>query len=101
MTTRTVQPLKNGSAAPAPPTPRRAQRRHERSPIKTTSIHPKASAAILAGALVTALLAILSQFAGFDPNPPVVSAFTTLATFALMWLVPDAYWSRASAVSGS
>lgn len=75
-------------------------RRSERVPVPTTTIGAKAGAAVLAGALVTALLAILAQFAAFDPEPPVVSSLTTLVTFALMWLVPDEYWSRAQSVSG-
>ncbi len=74
-------------------------RRAERTPVQVGSIHPKAGAAILAGAVVTAVFAILDQLTGFDPQPAVVSSLTTIVAFALMWFVPPGYWSRSAALS--
>ena len=89
----------NHPADPARAKARLRERRAERTPVQVASIHPKAGAAILAGALVTAIFAILDELTRFDPQPAVVSSLTTIVAFALMWFIPQGYWSRSAALS--
>ena len=86
-------------ADPARAKARLRERRAERIPVQVASIHPKAGAAILAGAVVTALFAVLDELSSFHPQPAVVSSLTTIVAFALMWFVPQGYWSRSAALT--
>jgi hypothetical protein len=61
-----------------------------------SSINPKVSAGAFAGALVVLIVALLVQYTSFDPEPAVVAAMTTIATFVVAWLVPETLWKRAS-----
>lgn len=60
--------------------------------VEGASINSKAGATLLGGAIVTVGLSLLSQFAGFDPEPAVVASLTTVMAFALAWLVPEKWW---------
>jgi hypothetical protein len=92
--------LTSRPADPPKPRVRPRARRAVRTPVHVASIHPKAGAAILAGAVITAIFAILDQLTGFEPEPAVASSLTTVVAFALMWFVPQDYWSRSGALSG-
>ena len=47
-----------------------------------------ASIGLLAGALVTAVMGILSGAGIVAPDPSLTASLTTLATFALSWAIP-------------
>lgn len=59
------------------------------------AIHPKVAASTLGGALSTLGFEIALQL-GAHPSPGLIAGVTTIAAFAIGWLVPEKYLQTAA-----